>query len=56
VEGVSGTWKDLTDSVNFMAGNLTRPGAEHRGGHHAVANGESLQENHGQRQKAKSSN
>src|SRR5687767_2596149 len=23
VEGVSGTWKDLTDNVNFMAGNLT---------------------------------
>src|SRR2546426_28695 len=23
VVGVSGTWKDLTDSVNFMAGNLT---------------------------------
>jgi HAMP domain-containing protein/signal transduction histidine kinase len=23
VEGVSGTWKDLTDSVNIMAGNLT---------------------------------
>src|SRR5213594_1630833 len=23
VEGVSGTWKDLTDSVNFMARNLT---------------------------------
>ncbi|HEY2048937.1 MAG TPA: HAMP domain-containing protein [Caulobacteraceae bacterium] len=23
VSGVSGTWKDLTDSVNFMAGNLT---------------------------------
>src|SRR5207302_766484 len=23
VEGVSGTWKDLTDTVNFMAGNLT---------------------------------
>jgi HAMP domain-containing protein len=21
--GVSGTWKDLTDSINFMAGNLT---------------------------------
>ena len=21
--GVAGTWKDLTDSVNFMAGNLT---------------------------------
>src|SRR5438045_5816985 len=23
VQGVSGTWKDLTDSVNFRAGNLT---------------------------------
>src|SRR5206468_3943783 len=23
VQGVSGTWKDLTDSVNSMAGNLT---------------------------------
>jgi HAMP domain-containing protein/signal transduction histidine kinase/DNA-binding response OmpR family regulator len=23
VQGVSGTWKDLTDSVNYMAGNLT---------------------------------
>src|SRR5207302_6698979 len=23
VAGVAGTWKDLTDSVNFMAGNLT---------------------------------
>src|SRR3712207_3000027 len=23
VEGVSGTWKDLTDNVNFMAANLT---------------------------------
>ncbi len=23
VEGVAGTWKDLTDSVNMMAGNLT---------------------------------
>src|SRR5258707_2348955 len=23
VRGVAGTWKDLTDSVNLMAGNLT---------------------------------
>ncbi|MYS25312.1 HAMP domain-containing protein, partial [Streptomyces sp. SID4948] len=23
VKGVSGTWKDLTQSVNFMANNLT---------------------------------
>src|SRR5438046_4030497 len=28
VRGVSGTWKDLTDSVNFMAGNLTEQGRE----------------------------
>ena len=26
VPGVAGTWKDLTDSVNSMAGNLTAPG------------------------------
>ncbi len=23
MQGVSGTWKDLTDNVNVMAGNLT---------------------------------
>ena len=23
MRGVSGTWKDLTDNVNFMASNLT---------------------------------
>ena len=23
VPGVAGTWKDLTDNVNYMAGNLT---------------------------------
>ena len=23
MKGVAGTWKDLTDNVNFMAGNLT---------------------------------
>ena len=27
VKGVAGTWKDLTDNVNFMAGNLTVAGA-----------------------------
>jgi HAMP domain-containing protein len=27
VRGVAGTWKDLTDSVNLMAGNLTSQGA-----------------------------
>ena len=29
VKGVAGTWKDLTDSVNSMAGNLTGPGPQH---------------------------
>ena len=29
VKGVAGTWKDLTDNVNFMAGNLTGAGAQH---------------------------
>ena len=31
VPGVAGTWKDLTDSVNAMATNLTGAGAQHRG-------------------------
>ncbi len=30
VEGVSGTWRDLTDSVNSMASQPHRPGAQHR--------------------------
>ena len=29
VRGVAGTWKDLTDNVNSMAGNLTVSGPEH---------------------------
>ena len=32
VKGVSGTWKDLTDNVNFMAAQPHRPGAQHRQG------------------------
>src|SRR5205807_6898000 len=28
VKGVSGTWKDLTENVNFMASNLARKGGE----------------------------
>src|SRR5205823_2855390 len=40
VEGVAGTWKDLTDSVNSMAGNTTdqRPGIAKVGT--AVADGD----------------
>ncbi len=30
VPGVAGTWKDLTDSVNAMAGNLDGAGKKHR--------------------------
>ena len=32
VRGVAGTWKDLTDSVNSMASQPDRPGAQHRRG------------------------
>jgi HAMP domain-containing protein len=32
VPGVAGTWKDLTDNVNFMASQPDRPGAQHRRG------------------------
>jgi HAMP domain-containing protein len=32
VKGVAGTWKDLTDNVNFMADQPDQPGARHRQG------------------------
>ena len=46
VKGVAGTWKDLTENVNLMAGNLTAPGPQHR--HRDDCGGErrSDQENH----------
>ena len=34
VPGVAGTWKDLTDTVNVMAGQPDRAGARHRQGGH----------------------
>src|SRR6266508_3742838 len=40
VQGVSGTWKDLTDSVNFMAGNLTAQVRNIAGVTTAVATGD----------------
>ncbi|MDP9068120.1 MAG: HAMP domain-containing protein [Actinomycetota bacterium] len=40
VEGVAGTWKDLTDSVNFMAGNLTAQVRDIAAVTTAVANGD----------------
>src|SRR5205823_2243823 len=39
VKGVAGTWKDLTDSVNFMAGNLTTPEQRRAGETNAAASG-----------------
>src|SRR6202023_2060728 len=40
VRGVAGTWKDLTDSVNSMAGNLTLQMRNIAGVTKAVANGD----------------
>src|SRR2546422_11563982 len=40
VEGVSGTWKDLTDSVNSMASNLTSQVRNIAAVTTAVANGD----------------
>ena len=34
VPGVAGTWKDLTDSVNRMAGNLTSQSTKYSGCNH----------------------
>src|SRR5205807_1582553 len=40
VKGVGGTWKDLTDNVNVMAGNLTERAEDRGEGTTAVANGD----------------
>src|SRR4029079_13722072 len=40
VPGVGGTWKDLTDSVNFMASNLTAQVRNIAEGAAAIANGD----------------
>ncbi|HEY9871251.1 MAG TPA: HAMP domain-containing protein, partial [Candidatus Obscuribacterales bacterium] len=40
VKGVAGTWKDLTDSVNYMAGNLTAQVRNIANVTTAVANGD----------------
>ena len=46
VAGVSGTWKDLTENVNLLAGNLTEPGAQHRRRHDRGREGRPLAEDH----------
>ena len=47
VPGVSGTWKDLTDSVNFMAGNLTAQVRNIAACYHRGRQWRSLQKDHG---------
>ena len=49
VPGVAGTWKDLTDNVNFMASQPDRPGAEHRPGHDRRGRGRPVAEDHRRR-------
>ena len=46
VEGVSGTWKDLTDSVNFMARNLTGQVRNIAAVTTAVAKGDLVEKDH----------
>src|SRR5207249_1348383 len=40
VKGVAGTWKELTDSVNFTAGNLTTQVLTYAAVSRSVANGD----------------
>ena len=51
VPGVAGTWKDLTDNVNFMASNLTGQVRNIAEVATAIAKRRPLQEDHGQRQR-----
>ena len=50
VKGVAGTWKDLTDSVNFMAGEPHRPGAQHRRRDDGRGQRRPVEEDHGRRE------
>ena len=50
VHGVAGTWKDLTDNVNLMAGNLTVAGAQHRRRDHGRGQRRPVQEDHRRRE------
>ena len=55
VTGVGGTWKDLTDCVNSMAGNLDRPGAKHRRCNHRSGQRRPYEEDHRGRERRKPS-
>ena len=47
VRGVAGTWKDLTDSVNSMASQPYRPGAQHRRSDHGCRERRPVAQDHG---------
>ena len=49
VLGVAGTWKDLTDSVNSMAANLTGAGPQHRRSDHRRRQWRPVEEDHRRR-------
>ena len=49
VRGVAGTWKDLTDSVNSMAGEPHRAGSQHRRRDDRRRERRPLEEDHGRR-------
>ena len=49
VEGVSGTWRGLTENVNQMAEQPDEPGAQHRRGHDRGREGRPLAEDHRRR-------
>ncbi len=50
VPGVAGTWKDLTDNVNFMAAQPDRPGAQHRRRDHGRRERRPVEEDHRRRE------
>ena len=49
VQGVAGTWRDLTENVNQLAGQPDRPGAQHRPGDHGGGAGRPEPEDHRRR-------
>ena len=55
VKDVAGTWKDLTDSVNSMAGNLTAAGPQHRRRHQGRRRRRPVAQDHASTSAARSS-
>ena len=53
VPGVAGTWKDLTDNVNFDGRQPDRPGAQHRRSGHGHRQRRPLAQDHRRRAAAK---